>query len=590
MGFVIKLPGRAERVSYWTQEDATEYSLKLIKDKVLIDAAKGTPGQSVKFVVAEEGEYTIAVSAYSEDILIAEGSSTASIHDGDGFVTVDVYLVPKAKGTDVDVEIHWKTPEEQQNPDSEPHENQNSNNEPVMPGVNGLNAKVVILYDLNDEGELADDAPLVYEYGTTLSLKEPVSDYYDFEGWHYKSDFSDEKVTALDNDYAYGKILYAKWSYTVDYNANNETEVLQKEYYDVKSELNLQKPVRDGYEFAGWYTNSDFEGEPVAKWNVGENKGSCTLYASWEKLYEVQVETFLNYDIPDMSFNQYVILDKTHFIAGDEVSIKVKYDGLEYVFKNISVLNISTGEKFNLGLEGDSFIMPESDVCVHVDFLKLYKVSFSDSREHFSDIQYVPYGELAEDWNRGATCIGFIYYYVFEWHETKSGELFDFSTPIKRDYNLFLLDTGLDLSEYSRSYGEMISCENNIVYFNFFIESTTLSEAERYFYNLKLTAMDAESNLTSLNMSYSHEIYDGHNYEIHDGYIPEIYDGYGLGYSTVLTCDLSSLKAGEYKIFFVAENHISYDTETATPVCITDINNLEEYKNENIFYTIHIEE
>ncbi|MBP5251885.1 MAG: hypothetical protein J6Z17_05680, partial [Treponema sp.] len=58
MGFVIKLPGRAERVSYWTQEDATEYSLKLIKDKVLVDAAKGTPGQSVKFVVAEEGEYT----------------------------------------------------------------------------------------------------------------------------------------------------------------------------------------------------------------------------------------------------------------------------------------------------------------------------------------------------------------------------------------------------------------------------------------------------------------------------------------------------------------------------------------------------
>ncbi len=121
MGFVIQLPSKTDRSLYWSQDDVTEYSLKLRKDGGLIDSAKGAPGESVRFIVSEEGEYTIDVYAYCKELLIAEGSSDASVRNGDGFVTVDVYLVPKAKGTALDIAIHWQTPEGQE----EPYLNQN---------------------------------------------------------------------------------------------------------------------------------------------------------------------------------------------------------------------------------------------------------------------------------------------------------------------------------------------------------------------------------------------------------------------------------------------------------------------------------
>ena len=118
-------------------------------------------------------------------------------------------------------------------------------------------------------------------------------------------------------------------------------------------------------------------------------------------------------------------------------------------------------------------------------------------------------------------------------------------------------------SEYSNSYAKMISYENNTMLFNFMGENALVDSSLA-----KLAVLDAENNLTFFNMSFT------------------TVDGAG----DFLTCDLSSLKAGEYKIFFVVEGHIAYDAENGTLVRISDINNLEEYKNENIFYTIHIEE
>ena len=49
-------------------------------------------------------------------------------------------------------------------------------------------------------------------------------------------------------------------------------------------EYNLPIPEKVGYEFEGWYTNSNFEGDPVTKLVASE---STTLYAKWTQLSKI---------------------------------------------------------------------------------------------------------------------------------------------------------------------------------------------------------------------------------------------------------------------------------------------------------------
>ncbi len=60
---------------------------------------------------------------------------------------------------------------------------------------------------------MPEEAPLVYIYGgkTPLQLIAPQRSNFNFEGFYYNSDFSGQKVTELDDSYAYGQVLFAKW-------------------------------------------------------------------------------------------------------------------------------------------------------------------------------------------------------------------------------------------------------------------------------------------------------------------------------------------------------------------------------------------
>ena len=112
MAFVIQLPGAA-RVLYYTEEDATSYKVELKKSDTVVSTKTGNPGDKVRLEVTEEGSYTIAVSAYKDTVLIAEGQKDASVSFGDGDVNVTVTLTPKVKGAEVGVNIEWETPKEE---------------------------------------------------------------------------------------------------------------------------------------------------------------------------------------------------------------------------------------------------------------------------------------------------------------------------------------------------------------------------------------------------------------------------------------------------------------------------------------------
>ena len=107
--------------------------------------------------------------------------------------------------------------------------------------------------------------------------KDPTRTGYTFEGWYL-----DEGLTnKLSNDYVISGdvIFYAKWSinsYTVSFNTNGGT-TLEAQTLEYNSTLEVTAPTKEGYEFAGWYTDegltSPFSGKVPAS--------NVTLYAKW---------------------------------------------------------------------------------------------------------------------------------------------------------------------------------------------------------------------------------------------------------------------------------------------------------------------
>ncbi|SEQ84819.1 Formylglycine-generating enzyme, required for sulfatase activity, contains SUMF1/FGE domain [Treponema bryantii] len=108
MAFVIQLPEATKaRVAYYEQSDATSYKVQLLKSGTVLKTETGNPGDKIRLTVAEEGSYSIQVTAYKDTTVIAEGLSPVSISLADGDVKVNVKLIPNAKEVGIDVEIEW---------------------------------------------------------------------------------------------------------------------------------------------------------------------------------------------------------------------------------------------------------------------------------------------------------------------------------------------------------------------------------------------------------------------------------------------------------------------------------------------------
>ncbi len=147
-------------------------------------------------------------------------------------------------------------------------------------GVDSVNARVVILYVLNG-GTLPEDAPTIYTYGrkTPMLLLEPYQDGFHFDGFYINADFSGNRITELDDSYAYGQVLFAKWSYTVTLNYNDSRQATS-EVVDFSSEYTLKDAERFGYTFEGWYTDEKFT-EETKVLSLESSYGDIVLFAKW---------------------------------------------------------------------------------------------------------------------------------------------------------------------------------------------------------------------------------------------------------------------------------------------------------------------
>ncbi|MGN0709667.1 MAG: InlB B-repeat-containing protein, partial [Anaerovoracaceae bacterium] len=150
-------------------------------------------------------------------------------------------------------------------------------------------AKYKIKYELNG-GQIAAANPSEYTVESDdIALEAPGRDGYTFAGWYDNAGFEGHKIIKIAKGSTGDMTLYAKWKkneepapdmYVVLFDTNGGSSVSTQFVEPGMKASEPEQPVKEGYEFAGWYSDKecmrafDFS-EPVNE--------SVVLYAKWEK-------------------------------------------------------------------------------------------------------------------------------------------------------------------------------------------------------------------------------------------------------------------------------------------------------------------
>ena len=141
-----------------------------------------------------------------------------------------------------------------------------------------------VKFDAN--GGIGTCKPINVFHGDTYGTfpPEPTLEGYEFAGWFTEKDggtqvTKDTVVTTADKH-----TLYAHWTankYTVTFDANGGTVTPAEQTVTYGSHYGeLPTPTREGYTFAGWFTEKD-GGTQVTKETVVKTVADHTLYAHW---------------------------------------------------------------------------------------------------------------------------------------------------------------------------------------------------------------------------------------------------------------------------------------------------------------------
>ena len=162
----------------------------------------------------------------------------------------------------------------------------------VMPEVNiTLKAKweklpdpikeYTLTLDVNGGNSLSNNS-IIAEAGATITLPTPTKEGYNFLGW-YKGETKFEENIMPDENIT----LVAKWEeiiipvvkYTITFDVNGGNSLTNSTFTaEAGAVIEFPNPVKDGYEFLGWYTeNEKFEKTTMPEENI-------TLVAKWSKV------------------------------------------------------------------------------------------------------------------------------------------------------------------------------------------------------------------------------------------------------------------------------------------------------------------
>jgi uncharacterized repeat protein (TIGR02543 family) len=148
-----------------------------------------------------------------------------------------------------------------------------------------------IVYHLNG-GTNAPGNPASIDSDRPVNLLAPAKSGAIFCGWYGTTDFSGAQITTIAAGADADINVYAKWEqntasapavknivYELDGGVNADANPVT---YTEGTEVALEAPSKDGFEFKGWYFNAEFLGGAATKIDASQ-KGDVTLYAKWEQ-------------------------------------------------------------------------------------------------------------------------------------------------------------------------------------------------------------------------------------------------------------------------------------------------------------------
>ena len=298
-----------EDSTYYINNDDTTLTFKKVNDGVLAETFKNTPiylnistsvsngrisgdityGSSrIYFYIDgtyhEFSDYTLVGSGnyyFNEGVLVQE-QTLGMTSDGSWSSNIVYY------GYYVDEETGKLSGVLLADPDhyKQWHSDNNDNGEDEVP----VYTPHTLTYDLNYDGAPTTTQQVIK--GENVNLIIPERRGYEFLGWYYNGNKITDGVWQYDGDIT----LTARWEimyYSITYNTDGGTMPNSyMETFTIESNLpyTLPVPIKQGYNFAGWYETADFSGQPITE--IPKNSlRNYTLYAKYsdEELLEFEL-------------------------------------------------------------------------------------------------------------------------------------------------------------------------------------------------------------------------------------------------------------------------------------------------------------
>lgn len=275
-------------------------------------------------------------------------------------------------------------------------------------------SKYIVQFDSN--GGTAIESQKIEYQGKAIEPENPTRKGYIFEYWTL-----DGEKYNFDTKINKDIILIAKWKtneYLINYHLNDGTNNSSNPTkYTIEDVIILKDATKQGYDFAGWYTDSEYENKIVS---IEGNFGNLELYAKWNPSKETPYVVKHNLEKLDGTYE--VITETKTGTTEELVTAQVKeYTGFYQDLDKVSKLS------GNIAADGSTVL----EVYYN---RKVYKITYKDE-DNVIKTENLKYEQTIYNSNITLSKEG---YKFIGWTYSDNGKIVDLSKDMKASSDLEL--------------------------------------------------------------------------------------------------------------------------------------------------------